>query len=223
MNVLLTSEVSGFFSFLNPIIDLLQDLGHTGLALYTFFEVVLIIPPIEVIYYPLILLDVDNWYLYLLNVIFFNVIASAFGYYVGKKIGYPVLRYFASEDILGASGYLLKDSGKDILEKAHKLFENWGILAVAIGAFVPFIPYTIVVFLVGITKMDFKKFMIAGFLGRVPRYIIGGYLVAFVVQGIDSAELNEYMLIVSIVGMLLFIIYYIMQGLYNLYKRQRAN
>ncbi len=65
--------------------------------------------------------------------------------------------------------------------------------------------------------------MIAGFLGRVPRYIIGGYLVAFVVQGIDSAELNEYMLIVSIVGMLLFIIYYIMQGLYNLYKRQRAN
>ncbi|KFZ26838.1 MAG: SNARE associated Golgi protein [Candidatus Izimaplasma bacterium HR2] len=208
MNVLLTSEVSGFFSFLNPIIDLLQDLGHTGLALYTFFEVVLIIPPIEVIYYPLILLDVDNWYLYLLNVIFFNVIASAFGYYVGKKIGYPVLRYFASEDIL---------------EKAHKLFENWGILAVAIGAFVPFIPYTIVVFLGGITKMDFKKFMIAGFLGRVPRYIIGGYLVAFVVQGIDSAELNEYMLIVSIVGMLLFIIYYIMQGLYNLYKRQRAN
>lgn len=208
MNVLLTSEVSGFFSFLNPIIDLLQDLGHTGLALYTFFEVVLIIPPIEVIYYPLILLDVDNWYLYLLNVIFFNVIASAFGYYVGKKIGYPVLRYFASEEIL---------------EKAHRLFENWGILAVAIGAFVPFIPYTIVVFLGGITKMDFKKFMIAGFLGRVPRYIIGGYLVAFVVQGIDSAELNEYMLIVSIVGMLLFIIYYIMQGLYNLYKRQRAN
>jgi membrane protein YqaA with SNARE-associated domain len=208
MNVLLTSEVSGFFSFLNPIIDLLQDLGHTGLALYTFFEVILIIPPIEVIYYPLILLDVDNWYLYLLNVIFFNVIASAFGYYVGKKIGYPVLRYFASEEIL---------------EKAHRLFENWGVLAVAIGAFVPFIPYTIVVFLGGITKMDFKKFMIAGFLGRVPRYIIGGYLVAFVVQGIDSAELNEYMLVVSIVGMLLFIIYYIMQGLYNLYKRQRAN
>ncbi len=208
MNILLTSEVSGFFSFLNPIIDLLQDLGHTGLALYTFFEVVLIIPPIEVIYYPLILLDVDNWYLYLLNVIFFNVIASAFGYYAGKKIGYPVLRYFANEEIL---------------EKAHRLFENWGILAVAIGAFVPFIPYTIVVFLGGITKMDFKKFMIAGFLGRVPRYIIGGYLVAFVVQGIDSADLNEYMLIVSIVGMLLFIIYYIMQGLYNLYKRQRAN
>ncbi len=208
MNILLTSEVSGFFSFLNPIIDLLQDLGHTGLALYTFFEVILIIPPIEVIYYPLILLDVDKWYLYLLNVIFFNIIASAFGYYVGKKIGYPVLRYFASEEIL---------------EKAHNLFEKWGILAVAIGAFVPFIPYTIVVFLGGITKMDFKKFMIAGFLGRVPRYVIGGYLVSTVIQEIDSAELNEYMLIVSIVGMLLFIIYYILQGIYNLYKRQRAN
>ena len=207
MNFLLSSEVTGFFSFLNPIINFLQDLGHYGLALYTFFEVLLVIPPIEVIYYPLILLDADNWYLYLLNIVFFNVLASAFGYYVGKKIGYPILRYFSSEEIL---------------DKAQKLFDKWGVLAVAMGAFLPFVPYTIVVFLGGITRMDFKKFMISGFLGRVPRYVIGGYVVAKVVQEVDSAELNQYMLIVSIVGMLLFIIYYIIQGLYNLYKRQRA-
>ncbi len=176
MNILLSSEVSGIFSFLNPIIDLLQDLGHIGLSLYTFFEVILVIPPIEVLYYPLILLDVENWYLYLINVVVFNVIASAFGYFIGKRIGYPVLRYFSSEELL---------------EKAQKLFDKWGILAVAIGAFVPFVPYTIVVFLGGITKMDFKKFMIAGFLGRVPRYVIGGYVVAKVVQEINSTELNE--------------------------------
>lgn len=207
MIYLLTTEVTGFFSFLNPIIEFLQDLGHFGLALYTFFEVILIIPPIEVIYYPLILLDVDNWYLYLINVVFFNVIASAFGYFVGKKIGYPILRYFSSEEVL---------------DKAQKLFDKWGVLAVAMGAFLPFIPYTIVVFLGGITKMNFKKFMISGFLGRVPRYIIGGYIVAKVVQEINSAELNQYMLIVSIVGMLLFILYYVIQGIYNLYKRQSA-
>lgn len=207
MVLLLTGEVSGFFSFLNPIINFLQDLGHYGLALYTFLEVVLIIPPIEVMYYPLILLDADNWYLYLINVVIFNVLASAFGYFVGKKIGYPILRYFSSEEIL---------------DKAQKLFDKWGVLAVAMGAFLPFVPYTIVVFLGGITKMDFKKFMIAGFLGRVPRYVIGGYVVAKVVQEVDSAELNEYMLIVSIVGMLLFILYYIIQGIYNLYKKQHA-
>ncbi len=207
MIFLLTSEITGFFSFLNPIIDFLQDLGHFGLALYTFFEVLLIIPPIEVLYYPLILLDADKWYLYLINVVIFNIIASAFGYFVGKRIGYPVLRYFSSEEIL---------------DKAQKLFDKWGVLAVAMGAFLPFVPYTIVVFLGGITRMDFKKFMISGFLGRVPRYIIGGYIVAKVVQEVDSAELNEYMLIVSIVGMLLFVIYYIMQGIYNLYRKQRA-
>ena len=207
MIFLLTNEVSGFFSFLNPIIDFLQDLGHFGLAIYTFFEVVLIIPPIEVIYYPLILLDADNWYLYLINVVLFNVIASMFGYYVGKKIGYPMLRYFSSDEML---------------DKAQKLFDKWGILAVAMGAFLPFVPYTIVVFLGGITRMDFKKFMISGFVGRVPRYVIGGYVVAKVVQEVNSAELNEYMLILSIVGMLLFVIYYIIQGIYNLLKRQRA-
>ncbi len=207
MIFLLESEITGFFSFINPIIDFLQTLGHFGLALYTFFEVVLIIPPIEGIYYPLILEDVDNWYLYLLNVVFFNVIASAFGYYVGKKFGYPILKYLSNEELLN---------------KTQRLFDKWGVLAVAMGAFLPFVPYTIVVFLGGITKMDFKKFMIAGFLGRVPRYVIGGYIVAKVVKEVESTQLNENMLIVSIVGMLLFIIYYIMQGIYNLYKRQRA-
>jgi len=207
MRFLLINEVSGVFSFLNPIIEILQDLGHFGLALYTFFEVLLIIPPIEVIYYPLILLDVNNWYLYLFNVVVFNVVSSAFGYFIGKKLGYPILRYFSSEEML---------------DKAQKLFNKWGILAVAMGAFLPFVPYTIVVFLGGITRMDFKKFMISGFLGRVPRYIIGGYVVAKVVQEVDSEQLNEYMLILSIVGMLLFIMYYIIQGIYNLLKRQRA-
>ena len=212
MNILLEGVLSNIYHFIidfvYDVIDVLEGMGHFGLAIYTFFEVVLVIPPIEVIYYPLILLEnADPWYFYLLNVVFFNVIASAFGYYIGKRIGYPVLRFFASEEIL---------------DKAHKLFEKWGVLAVAIGAFVPFVPYTIVVFLGGITKMDFKKFMIAGFLGRVPRYIIGGYLIAFAKATIDSQEINEYMLIVSVVGMLLFIIYYILQGIYNLYKKQRT-
>lgn len=212
MNILLEGMLSDIYHFIidfvYDVIKVLEGMGHFGLAIYTFFEVVLVIPPIEMIYYPLIILEANPWYFYLINVVFFNVLASAFGYHIGKKIGYPVLRYFASEDIL---------------DKAHKLFEKWGVLAVAIGAFVPFIPYTIVVFLGGITKMDFKKFMIAGFIGRVPRYIIGGYLIAFAVATIDSKEINEYMLIVSVVGMLLFIIYYIMQGIYNLYKKQRAN
>ena len=66
MFYLLAGEVTGFFSFLNPIIDFLEELGHIGLALYTFIEVLVILPPIEVIYYPLIQLDPEHWYLYLM-------------------------------------------------------------------------------------------------------------------------------------------------------------
>ena len=207
MFYLLADNVTGFFSFLNPIIEFLEELDHVGLALYTFIEVLLILPPIEVIYYPLIQLNVEEWYLYLLNVVVFNIFASMVGYYVGMKIGYPILRYFSSEEVL---------------EKAKKLFDKWGVMAVAIGAFTP-IPYTIVVFLAGISKMDFKKFMIAGIIGRVPRYVLGGYIIAFVVTEINSELLNEYMLILSIIGMLLFGLYYILQGVYNFYKkRQKA-
>jgi membrane protein YqaA with SNARE-associated domain len=207
MFYLLASEITGFFSFLNPIIDLLEDLDHIGLALYTFVEVLLILPPIEVIYYPLIQLNAETWYLYLINVVIFNVFASMVGYFIGKKIGYPILRYFSNEEVL---------------EKAKKLFDKWGVLAVAIGAFTP-IPYTIVVFLAGISKMDFKKFMLAGFIGRVPRYVLGGYLVAFIVTGIDSAILNQYMLILSILGMILFLLYYVLQGVYNIYKKRQVS
>lgn len=205
MTYLLVDEVSGFFSFLNPIINFLEELDHIGLALYTFFEVLLIIPPIETIYYPLVQLNVDTWYLYLLNVVVFNIIASAIGYYIGMKIGYPMLRFFASEEVL---------------EKAKKLFDRWGILAVALGAFTP-VPYTIVVFLAGISRMDFKKFMLAGILGRVPRYVIGGYVLVFIVQGINSEVLNQYMLIMSIIGMLLVALYYVLQTIYNVYKKKQ--
>jgi len=200
---ILAEDISGFFSFLNPIINALQDLDHFGLIIYTLFEVLLIIPPIEVIYYPLILLNMDTWYLYLINVSVMNVVASAIGYFVGMKVGLPVLQYLTSENIV---------------KKTHKLFEKYGVLVVAIGAFTP-IPYTIVVFFGGIAKMDFKKFILAGFLGRVPRYLIGGYVLVYVLKEFNSEVLNQYTLIVSIVGMLLFILYYILRGIYKVYKR----
>jgi len=205
--LLLAEEITGFFRFLNPIIDALQELNHFGLIIYTLFEVLLIIPPIEVIYYPLILLNMDTWYLYFINVSVMNVIASAIGYFIGMKFGLPILKYLTSETIV---------------TKAHQLFEKYGVLAVAIGAFTP-IPYTIVVFLGGIAKMDFKKFIIAGILGRVPRYLIGGYVLVYVLEEFNSDVLNQYTLIVSIVGMLLFVLYYIIRGLYNLYRKRTAN
>ena len=205
MFYLLVDNVTGFFSFLNPIINFLEELDHIGLALYTFFEVLLIIPPIEVIYYPLVQLNMDTWYLYLLNVVVFNIIASAIGYFVGMKIGYPVLRFFASEEVL---------------EKAQNMFKKYGILAVALGAFTP-VPYTIVVFLAGISRMDFKKYMLAGMLGRIPRYVLGGYVLVFVLQEFDSEVLNEYTLILSIIGMLLVALYYVGQTIYNVYKKKQ--
>lgn len=199
--------VTGFFSFLDPIVRFLVGIGHYGLAIYSFFEVLLIIPPIETIYYPLVLSDVNNWYLFLLNVVICNVIASAFGYFIGMKLGYPFLRFFANDETL---------------EKAQNLFKKYGVLAVALGAFTP-VPYTIVVFLAGISKMDFKKFLVAGFIGRVPRYVIGGYALVYIVQEINSEVINQYILVMSIIGMLLVMLYYVFQSLYNIYKRKQQN
>ncbi len=206
MPYFLYTEIDGFFSFLNPIVKLLESLGHYGLAIYTLFEVLLIIPPIEVLYYPLIISNPDTWYLYLINITLFNIIASAIGYYVGSKIGYPILRYFTNEKTL---------------DKAKALFDKWGVLAVGLGAFTP-VPYTIVVFLGGISKMNFKKFLLSGFIGRFIRYTLGGYIVVFILHEYESDTFNQYIMIASILGMLLFVLYYIFQGIYNIYKRRSA-
>ncbi len=194
--------VDGIFSFLQPIITFLEELGHVGLAIYTLLEVLLIIPPIETIYYSLIAINPDEWYLYFINVVVFNVIASMIGYVIGYYIGRPVLRFLTNEAIV---------------TKAENLFKKYGVLAVAIGAFTP-IPYTIVVFLGGITKMDFKKFVLAGFLGRFPRYLVGGYALAYILDSFDSELLNQYTIIVTVVGMMMFILFYIGKGFYDLYR-----
>jgi membrane protein DedA with SNARE-associated domain len=69
--------------------------------------------------------------------------------------------------------------------------------------------------------MDFKKYMLAGMLGRIPRYVLGGYVLVFVLQEFDSEVLNEYTLILSIIGMLLVALYYVGQTIYNVYKKKQ--
>jgi membrane protein YqaA with SNARE-associated domain len=190
---------------LDRVIEVMITYGQPGLAIYSLLEVLLIIPPIESIYYPLLLAMPEQWGWLLLNVLIMNVIASAIGYVVGSKIGQPVLTWLTNEEVVS---------------KAHNLFEKYGVLAIGMGAFLPFIPYTVVVFLAGITRMNFTKYLISGFLGRFPRYLVAGYVITQITHTINSDELNQILLYTSTIGMILFFVVFIIHFSLKSLKRK---
>lgn len=170
------------------IAEFLVSFGHIGLAFYTFIETLLIIPPIEIVLIPLVLANPSGWFMYALNVIVFTAISSAIGYHVGLRLGYPLL---------------LKMTSREIVSKTEQMFKKYGILAVAMVAFTP-IPYTIAVFMAGIAKMDFKKYMISAMLGRTPRFLIGAYMTAW----FGTTENEQLKWLISLIGGGLILIYF---------------
>lgn len=198
-------KVDGIFSFMQPLVNFFKDLGHYGLALYTFIEVLLVIPPIEFVLWPLILLNPENWLIYVLNVMIFNLISAAIGYFIGAKIGYAILKFFTSEEIIN---------------KTHVLFEKYGVIAVVVGAFTP-IPFTIVVYLSGISKINFWKYIGAVFAGRLPRYLLG----AFFVKKLGEkyvVEIYNYINIISFVLLFVFVLYFLFMVFKNYYLDKKT-
>lgn len=179
------------------ISDFLVDWGHIGLSIYTVLETLLLIPPIEVILIPLVVANPSEWLLYALNAIVFTFFASIVGYYIGMKLGYPILYKMTSENIV---------------KKGEKFINDYGILAVALVAITP-IPYTIIVFLAGIGRMKFSKYIIAAMFGRIPRFLAVSYVAAYL-----SEQDNQVLTFVSIGVVAVIIIYF----LYDKYKKNRT-
>lgn len=178
------------FDWFEYLGEIFVSIGHLGLAFYTIIETLLIIPPIEIVLLPLAILNPDAWFWYALNAIIFTFVTTWVGYYIGIKFGYSLFKKVVSEKYV---------------KSFENLFEKYGILAVALVAFTP-IPYTIAVYMGGIVRMDFKKFMTAAMLGRIPRFLIGAY----VASRLQSTQLDaKTTLTISIVGAVLVIGYFI--------------
>lgn len=192
--------LSSYGDWFELIKDFLVQWGHLGLAIYTVIETLLIIPPIEIILTPLVLSNPSDWLIYSLNAIFFTFFASALGYYIGMKIGYPILT---------------KITSKDLVDKAHNLFDKYGVLAVAIVGFTP-IPYTIVVFLAGISKMNFIKYMISAMIARSSRFIIVSYFVSKFIEAGSKAQMYY-----AIIGGAIIILYFIVDTIIKKYKKSK--
>ncbi len=84
-----------------------------------------------------------------------SVLGGLVGYFLGKFLGEPVLKKFISEKHY---------------EKGEILFRKYGIWAVIVAAITP-IPFKVVCWMAGIFEMPVLGFLIAAFVGRLPRFL----------------------------------------------------
>lgn len=120
------------------------------------------IPP-DAILIPLALLNPSKAIFLGILTTIASVLGGAFGYLIGYKGGRPIVKKFISDEKL---------------YKVKLLYNKYDVWAVSIAAFTP-LPYKVFTIAAGLFELDFKRFMVASFLGRGGRFITLGVLIHF--------------------------------------------
>ena len=94
------------------------------------------------------------------------LIGSYIGYFMGRVFGAPVVRWLF---------------GKTRLEKGGQFIKKYGVWGIIIAGLTP-VPFKVMTWTAGIFRMPLGKFTVGVFLGRMPRYIVTGYLAKKIVE-----------------------------------------
>ena len=79
--------------------------------------------------------------------------------------------------------------GEKGINFADNWFNRWGVWAILIGRFAPFIPFDAISYSAGLTKMKLKNFIIPSIIGTIPRALFYTSLGTFF--GVTFQELIE--------------------------------
>jgi len=83
-----------------------------------------------------------------------SIVAAILGFYISRKGGRTLAIRFV---------------GEKGIKFADNWFNRWGVWAVLLGRFAPFIPFDAISYSAGLTTMKLKNFMIPTIIGTVPR------------------------------------------------------
>ena len=90
-----------------------------------------------------------------------SIAAALVGFYISRK---------------GGRSLAIKLVGENGIKFADNWFNRWGVWAVLLGRFAPFIPFDAISYSAGLTKMKLKNFMIPTVIGTLPRTLFYTYL-----------------------------------------------
>ena len=83
-----------------------------------------------------------------------SMVAAVLGFYISRK---------------GGRSLAIRIVGENGIKFADNWFNRWGVWAVLLGRFAPFIPFDAISYSAGLTKMRLKNFIIPTLVGTLPR------------------------------------------------------
>ncbi len=104
-----------------------------------------------------------------------SIAAALVGFYISRK---------------GGRSLAIKLVGEKGIKFADNWFNRWGVWAVLLGRFAPFIPFDAISYSAGLTKMKIKNFMVPTVIGTLPRTLFYTYLGTYF--GVTFQELIDH-------------------------------
>jgi uncharacterized membrane protein YdjX (TVP38/TMEM64 family) len=104
-----------------------------------------------------------------------SIVAAMLGFYISRK---------------GGRSLAIRFVGEKGIKFADNWFNRWGVWAVLLGRFAPFIPFDAISYSAGLTTMKLKNFMIPTIIGTLPRALFYTSLGSFF--GVTFQQLIEH-------------------------------
>ncbi|KRQ86003.1 Undecaprenyl-diphosphatase BcrC [Caloramator mitchellensis] len=185
--------------FLQHFIEFIQKFGIIGLSALSFAESSFFPIPPDVVLLPMMFFNPKLSFVYAFITTATSVLGGILGYFIGKKLGRPIL---------------YKIFKKEKINKVEFYFKNYGGWAVAIAGFTP-IPYKIFTISAGVFNVPISVFTIASIIGRGLRFFIEAFLVYFLGDTAKYLLTNYFEVITVVISLLLFIFYLIFKQVKN--------
>jgi membrane protein YqaA with SNARE-associated domain len=155
-----------FAEFIAWVQGFVQAYGLGGAFLISVFESFIFPVPTATFIAPFAAMGVDPVTITLVATAG-SLIGAVIGYALGLKLGRP-----AAERLF-----------KKHIPRVEKWYDRWGAWAVLIAAFSP-IPFKVFTWTSGIFELEFRKFFLASFVGRILQFAIAAYVGYYIGPGV---------------------------------------
>lgn len=177
---------------IHAIEEWLMEYGLIGLFFVSFADSSFFPIPPDVLLIPIGIANPDSviWYAFITTAA--SVLGAIFGWFIGKKLGRPVLRLIISEEKI---------------QKVEQYFTKYGPMAILISAFTP-IPYKVFTIFAGISKIRLRVLVIWSIIGRGARFFLEAALI--MALGANAKPfIEENFTLITIVGSLVIVVAYV--------------
>lgn len=190
---MLVTKMNGILDeFLDNISTHFLPYGSIGLFILSFIEAIFFPIPPDVLLIPLVLLDPANGIFYGLLATSSSTAGAIVGYYVGLKVGRPILKRFVSESKI---------------RKVEYFYQKYGVFAVGIAAFTP-IPFKVFTITAGIFRLrNFLGYITASIFGRAARFVSESFIIMLYGNQMIEYFFSKFEIFTIILAMLLVTVY----------------